>query len=217
MLAIYRSFVQPSYPHVSRRTSALLSGTIALLLLSLFAACDGPPSRTDRDASTRGWSFPYDALPEGELYLPLEIDVVEGKLVSKRSLGKTEIPPYAELLEINGIPANTIWEQSQKYLSPPLPHAKAEFFRKHVYFYLTTLFDLHSPWTVRYVWGEEQSVTAEGIGIVELYGKLADDPRHAAYSMEVADESIPVLDLPNFAHGSPDDYQEFIAVRDRLW
>jgi hypothetical protein len=154
--------------------------------------------------------FPYDALPEAELYLPFEIDVIEGKLVSKRNLGRTQIPPYAEVLEVNGISTKTIWEKSQKFLSPPLSHAKAEFFKKHVYFYLTTLFNLHSPWTVRYVSGEEEIVEAEGIGIAELYGKLAGDPHHRAYSMEVDDESIPVLDLPNFAHGSFEDYREFI-------
>jgi hypothetical protein len=265
------------------RTASSSSAIVTLLLLSLIAACDGPPSHADRrltaDAvltdvdhlvdtleqahadpyrvtsredllelvsrvkarlrSREGarisipesyfilqeiaavvqdehtWvAFPHDALPEDELYLPFEIDVVEGKLVTIRSLGKSEIPPFAELLEINGVPARTILERSQDYLSPPLPHAKANEFKDVVYFYLTTLFDLHSPWTVRYASGgaasATASVTAKGIGIRELRSTLSADPLHRAYSMDVNGESIPVLDLPNFSHGSFDDYREFI-------
>jgi hypothetical protein len=154
---------------------------------------------------------PYDSLSAFELYLPIRINVVGDKLVSEQHLGKAEIPRYAEVLEINGVSASTIWQDCRRFLNPPLPHAKAEFFRNQVYFFLATLFDLHSPWTVRYrlTGPETGTVKADGIPIWELAGKRATQ-QYKAYDAQLDGKSVPVLDIPSFAYGEFEDYRRFI-------
>lgn len=156
-------------------------------------------------------SVPYVSLSAFELYLPFKINMIGGKLVSERNLGKGDIPRYAEVLEINGVSASRIWEGCRRFLNPPLLHAKAEFFENQVYIYLTTLFDLHSPWTVRYRSTDSKTgiVKADGIPIWELHEKLVTQ-QYKAYDAQLDGKSVPVLDIPSFAYGEFEDYRRFI-------
>ena len=154
---------------------------------------------------------PYHLLPETELYFPFKIKVMEEKIYIARNLGDTAIPELSELLEINGISVRTIREKCIKYQNFPLPHAKARTFEQAVNIFLTTVFDMHSPWKIKYISDDSvKEAAAEGVSGNILLKALTGPAAYSEKKLTVAGKEIPVLDIPSFAYGSFENYQQFI-------
>jgi len=158
-----------------------------------------------------GIKFPFESLSQTELFFPFKIRVVGEKMFVGKSLGDTTIPEFSELLEINNVQTRSIWKKCLKYLNPPLPHAKVNMFEKYISTILTTLFDMHSPWLVRYRSGASvNSVKAEGVNGEMLFKALFESPAYRGYSTVFKGKEIPILYIPSFAYGRYQDYERFI-------
>lgn len=155
--------------------------------------------------------FPVESLPQTELFFPFKIRMLGQRMFVSEGLGNTAIPEFSEVLEINGVEPRSIWEKTLKYLNPPLPHAKTNMFERYFGTILTTLFDMRSPWVIRYRSGAQvNTVEAAGIDGGTLFQALFGSPAYREYSIALNGKEIPVLDIPSFAHGSYEEYQKFI-------
>ncbi len=156
-------------------------------------------------------NFPFQSLPKSELLFPFKLKVLGEKLFVEENLGNTTIPEFSEILAINKVDARSIWERCLKYLNPPLPHAKVNMFERFSSTILTTLFDMHSPWTVQCRSNETiHTVETEGINAKTLFKMLSESPAYREYSISSNGREIPVLDIPNFAYGRFEDYKQFM-------
>jgi hypothetical protein len=155
--------------------------------------------------------FPVESLPQTELFFPFKIRILGERMFVSESLGKTTIPEFSEVLEINGVEIRSIWEKSLKYLNPPLPHAKVNMLERFISTILTTLFDMHSPWVIRHRSGERvDKVEAVGIDGEKLFRALFGSPAYREYSIALSGKEIPVLDIPSFDYGPYEEYEKFI-------
>jgi hypothetical protein len=156
-------------------------------------------------------NFPVQYISKTALFFPFKIKILGGKMFVEKSLGNTTIPEFSEILEINKVQTPSIWKRCLKYMNPPLPHAKVNMFGKFISTILTTLFDMHSPWIIRYrSGGKVNMVEAEGINGTMLFKALLGSPAYQEYSIEFNGKEIPVLDIPSFAYGRYQDYEKFI-------
>ena len=156
-------------------------------------------------------NFPFDALSDSELFLPIRIKSIDGSLYNIENIGPEEIPVYAEILEINEIPTQSVYERCQKYLYFPLKHSKASLFERMIHFYLVSLFDKHTPWKIRFNDGSQvKSITIKGITGEELSQEFSLPQVYKKYTIDIRGSDVPVLDIPNFFYGRFQDYQKFI-------
>lgn len=156
-------------------------------------------------------NFPIQSLSETELFFPFKIKILGEKMFVEKNLGNTTIPEFSEILAINEVKAPLIWKRCQKYMNPPLPHAKVNMFERFISTILTTLFDMHSPWIVQYRSdGKVHTAKTEGINGEMLFKALIGSRAYREYSIEFNGKKIPVLDIPSFAYGRYVNYEKFI-------
>lgn len=156
-------------------------------------------------------SPPLQSLSADELFFPCVIKVLDEKIYIVKNLGNTATLKFSELLTINGISVRSIWEKCLKYLNPPLSHAKLRTFENGINLFLATLFDMHSPWKIKYRSGSSvHTVTLEGTAAQVLLTALQGSMAYNEKQLTLNGKEIPVLDIPNFAYGSYEDYRQFI-------
>lgn len=172
------------------------------LVQELTALIQDPHTRVD---------FPYQSLKESDLFFPFELKVIAGKVFIINKLAENGIPLYAEILKINHTPIKALMSKCYKLFNTSIEHSKWSFFEYFFQLYLPTYLDLPSPWLVTYK-SDSQTREAEvkGIPISQYLPNLQIDTQYKESSFKVNGETIPLLDIPSFAHGSGEDYRNFI-------
>ncbi|UCH94969.1 MAG: hypothetical protein JSV88_32600 [Candidatus Aminicenantes bacterium] len=163
-----------------------------------------------QDGHTR-ISFPIQSLGDSDLLFPFALKVIDGKVFIVKNLGESQVPLFSEILEINHTPIKTLMSKSYKLFNTSLEHGKSILFELFFQLYLPTYFDLPSPWVVTYK-SDSQTREAEVKGVaVSQYLKIFQrDSQYKEFSFTVDEEVIPGLDIPSFAHGSEEEYKNFI-------
>lgn len=163
-----------------------------------------------QDGHTR-INFPFQNLEDSDLLLPFALKVIDGKVFIVKKLEENQVPIFSEILEINHTPMRTLMLESYKLFNSSLEHGKSILFEYSFQLYLPTYFDLPSPWVVTYR-SESQIREAEvkGCTVNQYLTIFQRDSQYKESSFTVAEEVIPVLDIPSFAHGSKRDYMNFI-------
>jgi hypothetical protein len=154
---------------------------------------------------------PFQSISGDKLFFPITIKAIGEKIFIKKNLGKTNIPEFSELLMINDVDVRSIWEKCLKYLNSPLLHAKVTTFEIAINLFLTTLLEMHSPWKIKFRSGTSvNTATVEGISGQTLLMALQRPMSYSEKQLNLNGKEIPVLDIPNFAYGSYQDYRQFI-------
>ena len=163
-----------------------------------------------QDGHTR-ISFPFQSLEDSDLLFPFALKVIDEKVFIVKNLGESQLPLFSEILAINHTPIKTLMSESYKLLNTSLEHGRSILFELFFQLYLPTYFDLPSPWMVTYK-SETQTREAEvkGIAVSQYLTIFQRDSQYKEFSFTVDGEVIPGLDIPSFAHGSEEEYNNFI-------
>lgn len=144
---------------------------------------------------------------------PFRLKVIDGDVYVIEKWGKDSVPAFAQILEINEVPIDALFERSAKLYSTSLDHAKAMWFEIKFSHRLSTYLGLPAPWHVKYRYdGEVSTATVEGMSsgeYISQWQKL-EKSRYREYSLSVDGVGIPVLEIPNFSHGDRARYHTFI-------
>ena len=164
-----------------------------------------------QDGHTR-INFPFDQLTGKESVLPLKMKIIYGTTYVLDNLGHESVPNFCSILEINGVPVETLREKCSKLYNTSLDHAKYLLFEESFPLLLANYLDIHPPWTVKYQI-DSQTMVAE---LQEIKSKAYFKQQthrsnlYRSYSIAVNDVEIPVLDLPGFSYGKARDWESFI-------
>lgn len=164
------------------------------------------------DGHTNIW-FPGGYWEKLEPILPFRLKFIDGDVYVIEKWGNNSVPAFAQILEINEIPIDTLYEQNSKLYSTSLDHAKALMFEIKFSHCLSTYHGLKAPWKVRFHHeGQVKTATVEGMSSDNYISKWRQigKRQYREYSITVDDERIPVLEIPSYSHGDEGRYHRFI-------
>jgi len=175
----------------------------ALYLMELCALIQDGHTRID---------FPFDQLTGTESAFPLKLKIINGNVYVLDNLGNEALPNFCSILEINGVPVETLLEKSSKLYNTSLDHAKRLMFEESFPLLLANYLDIHPPWAVKYEISSQVQVSELQEMTSEAYFKQRSQQsnRYRRYSIAVNDVEVPVLDLPGFSYGEAQDWESFI-------
>ena len=164
-----------------------------------------------QDGHTR-INFPFDQLTGKESVLPLKLKIIDGNVYVLDNLGHKSVPNFCSILEINGVPVETLREKCSKLYNTSLDHAKYLMFAESFHLLLVNYLDINPPWTVKYKMDSKVQVTELQAMTSKAYNeqRTRRGNRYRSYSIAVNDVEIPVLDLPGFSYGKAKDWESFI-------
>lgn len=144
--------------------------------------------------------------------MPLKLKIIDGNVYALDNLGYESVPNFCSILEINGVPAETLLEKCRKLYNTSLDHAKYLMFEKSFHLLLANYLDINPPWTVKYQMNSQVRVSEIQAMTSKAYNKQRTprSRRYRRYSISVNDVEIPVLDLPGFSYGKARDWESFI-------
>ena len=155
--------------------------------------------------------FPFQSLESSDLLFPFALNVIDKKVFIAKDLGESQVPLFSEILEINHTPVKTLIAKSYKLFNTSLEHGKSVLFELFFQLYLPTYFDLPSPWVVTYKSGSQtREAEVKGVDVSQYRTIFQRDSQYKEFSFTVDGEVIPGLDIPSFAHGSFEEYKNFI-------
>ena len=164
-----------------------------------------------QDGHTR-INFPFDQLSGEEPVFPLKVKIVDGNVYVLDNLGHKSVPNFCSILEINGVPVETLREKCSKLYNTSLDHAKYLMFEESFHLLLVNYLDINPPWTVKYKMDSKVQVIELQAMTSKAYNeqRTRRGNRYRSYSIAVNDVEIPVLDLPGFSYGKARDWESFI-------
>jgi hypothetical protein len=139
------------------------------------------------------------------------VKIIDEKIFVVENWGAKHVPLFSEILEIDGVPAVDLRAKTRKLSGTDLPHAQNDLFETLCHLHLTTYFDLHSPWDVKYRNAGDLAVAnVTGVSGMSLYSHIMGDTQYKASTLTVGDIAVPVLEIPSFAHGDRRSYEKFV-------
>ena len=156
--------------------------------------------------------FPSDRFTGEEKVFPLILKMISGKYFVVENLSLNPIPAYCSLIEINGIPIDTLYKRSTQLYNTSLDHAKYVMFENDFHFILILYLNVKPPWRVKYeVNSNVQIAKLDAITVNKaIKSRKQHDNRYKQYSIFLNNEEIPILYLPNFHYGTEESYKKFI-------
>ena len=164
------------------------------------------------DGHTNIW-FPGGSWSSLEPIFPFRLKVIAGAVYVIEKWGKDSVPAFSQILEVNEIPIDALFERSSTLYSTSLDHAKAMWFEIKFSHRLSTYLGLQAPWNVKYRHdGQVQTAIVQGMSSGDYISKWRKLSRsqYRKYSFSVDGVEIPVLEIPNYSHGGKAQYHRFI-------
>lgn len=156
--------------------------------------------------------FPIHAWNYSEPAFPFRLKVIDGKIYVIEKWGADSVPLFCQILEINKIPVDTLFEQNSKLYNTSLRHGKTMLFENNFGHTLSTYHGLKHPWTVTFEYNNQvKTAIVEGITCKEYFSKQESyDYQYRAYSIDIDGMDVPVLKIPSYSYGNDKDYHSFI-------
>lgn len=148
-----------------------------------------------RDAHTL-LAFPYDHVrsyaKQGGRFLPVQADIHDGRVFAKRVLSADTLPPYAEIMAINGTPMREIVKELRALGNHERPWSEEEYMAFLLPRMLNAWYGFDSTYTLelRTPTEPKREVTLAGVPLDSL--ALPDKP---LFSFHDAGEGIGVMDI----------------------
>jgi hypothetical protein len=164
-----------------------------------------------QDGHTR-INFPFDHLTGKESVFPLRLKMINGNAFVLDNLSNESVPNFCSILDINGIPIETLFEKCCYIYNTSLEHAKYLMFEESFPLLLANYLDIPPPWAVTYKMNSKVQVAELQQTTFKAVNKQSKPRRnrYRSYSISVNDVRIPVLDLPGFSYGEARDWESFI-------
>jgi len=148
-----------------------------------------------RDAQTL-LAFPYDHVrsyaKQGGRFLPVQVDIHDGRVFVKRVLNAHTIPPYAEIMAINGTPMRDIVKELRTLGNHERPWSEEDYMAFLLPRMLNAWYGFDSTYTLelRLPTEPKREVTLAGVPLDSL-----SLPARPLFSFRDVGESIGVLDI----------------------
>jgi hypothetical protein len=157
--------------------------------------CELPLFNLMKDAHSAA-IFPFDLnksfSKQGGKFLPLEVEINDGKIYLKQNLSKKKIPHYSSILAVNGIPTAQILTALRKLSNNEISdseHRYMAYFFPRILYWLYG-FDKEFKVKISTPKGKIRSFKLQGIALAEY--KKQTNPDYEFYYLE---DSIGVLDI----------------------
>lgn len=140
--------------------------------------------------------FPYDHVrsyaQQGGRFLPVQVELHDGRAFVKRTLAGDTLPPYAEITAINGTPMRTIVQDLRTLANHERPCSEEDYMAFLLPRMLNAWYGFDSTYTlhVRTPTVPHDSVTLAGVTLEQLA-----QPNTPSFGFHDAGEGIGVLDI----------------------
>lgn len=157
--------------------------------------------------------FPYDHVrryaEQGGRFLPVQVELHDGRAYVKRTLAGDTLPPYAEITAINGTPMRTIVQDLRMLANHERPWSEEDYMAFLLPRMLNAWYGFDSTWTLRLRTPTvpQDSVTLAGVTLDQL--SLRPTP---SFRFVDAGEGIGVLDIDRC-----EDKERFAAFCDSVF
>ncbi|MFC1574491.1 S41 family peptidase [Gemmatimonadota bacterium] len=142
---------------------------------------------------------------------PLRIRIFGDRAYVEECLGSDTIPPFAEVVSIEGVRVQEMLEEVLPYQSQTLVHFKRRAIESTFGRWLQAYFGLRSPWSLTYgADGRLETVEVGGMSS-DAHRAAAGQPQaYSASAMTVGDLQVPILKILSFSPRNVDAYKGFV-------